>query len=221
MPYELEKRIWTDADFDKMGWHDNLIYKIRLAEDLEMDIDYILQWNQPEVEGLPFTFWIAPATLVFKNVTDLRFEFDMHFSELGEIDFIERKSDSHWIINTQRGDLEFRADGFEQFIRQDPSFQFGQTIPHKERCGFSLDRTINQENPNLLREDVIEDRKRELEYYENVKKRQLKRLELETLIKARDNNEIGTKEYLLKKKEINELLFSYDYFLKGTRFERW
>ena len=71
MTYQLEKKIWTDADFDKMGWHDSNIYKIRLTEDLELDIDYILQWNKPGLEGLPFTFWVAPATLVFKNIRNL------------------------------------------------------------------------------------------------------------------------------------------------------
>ncbi len=49
MTYQLEKNIWTDTDFEKMGWHDNHIYKIRLIKDLELDIDYILQWNSPEL----------------------------------------------------------------------------------------------------------------------------------------------------------------------------
>ena len=56
MQFQLEKKYWTDADFDIMGWHDCTIYKMRFAEDFEMDIDYIFQWNKPDLEGLPFTF---------------------------------------------------------------------------------------------------------------------------------------------------------------------
>jgi hypothetical protein len=221
MPYELEKTIWTDADFDKMGWHDNHIYKIRLTEDLELDIDYILHWNKPDLEGLPFTFWIAPATLIFKNVKNLSFEFDTGLQDSFEIEDIERENKNQWTIITRQGDIQFTSDGYEQFIRQDPSFQFGQTISYIERYGYSLDRVTNQENPNRVREDILEQRKQNLEHYENAKKRHLKKQELDELIKSRDNNEIDTKSYLLKKKEINELLFSYDFFLKGTQFENW
>lgn len=69
MNYEPEKYLWTDADFEQMGWHDNTIYQINLTkDDLELDIDYIFQWNEPDVEGLPFTFWISPSTLIFTDV---------------------------------------------------------------------------------------------------------------------------------------------------------
>jgi hypothetical protein len=66
MDYTLEKKVWTDQDFEQMGWHDCNIYKIRLTEDLELDIDYILQWNKPDLEGLPFTFW-ATLAQVFRR----------------------------------------------------------------------------------------------------------------------------------------------------------
>ena len=60
-----------------------------------------------------------------------------------------------------------------------------------------------------------------MEHYENAKKRHLKRQEKEQLDKARDNNEIETKQYLLKKKEIKEMLDYYDNWLKDTRFGSW
>ncbi|MEJ8844965.1 hypothetical protein WG954_21400 [Lacibacter sp. H375] len=221
MDYQLEKKVWTDADFEQMGWHDCNIYKIRLAKDLELDIDYILQWNNPELEGIPFTFWVAPATLVFTSTQNLTFEFDFGFEDVFEIEDIEREGNNQWTIITRQGNLQFTCNGYEQFIRQEPSFQFEQRISYIERNGYSLDRVTNQENPNLIREDVLEQRRQNLEHYENAKKRHLKKLELEELIKSRENNEIDTKAYLIKKKEINELLFSYDFFLKGTLFESW
>lgn len=72
-----------------------------------------------------------------------------------------------------------------------------------------------------MRDDIIEKRKQNLELYEIVKTRRVKKQELDQLIKARENNEVDTKQYLLKKKDINKLLFSYDFFLKGTQFENW
>ena len=219
MDYKLEKRVWTDADFEQMGWHDCNIYKMRLTEDLELDIDYILQWNKPDLEGLPFTFWIAPATLVFKSLQNLTFDFDINFENAFEIEDIEKEDENRWTIITQQGDIQFNSKGYEQYIRQEPFFEFGQTISYIERFGHSLDRTTNQENPNRLREDVVQQRQKDFEDFENVKKRHLKKQELEQLLKARENNEIDTKLYLLKKKEIIDQLFSFDYFLKGTRFK--
>lgn len=220
--YELEKKIWTDDDFEKMGWHDCRIYKIRLTDKLELDIDYILQWNKPDIEGLPFTFWVAPATLVFKNINNIQFEIDTAFDEAVEIEDIElNKSDDkiQWTIITQQGDIEFTADGFTQWIRQEPFFQFGQTISYIERCGFSLEQTTDQENPHRIRQDIIEQQKKDLEHYENFKKRQLKRQEKSDLEEQREKGKIDLKDYLLKKKEIKEMLDDYDYWLKNTRFE--
>ena len=221
MTYELEKTIWTELDFDQMGWHDNSIYKIRFAEDLELDIDYIFKWNKPDFEGLPFTFWVAPATLVFKSIKNLSFEFDTKLEDSFEIEDIERGNNNQWTIITRHGDIQFKADGYEQFIRQKPSFQFSQAISYIERNGYSVERITNQENPNLVREDILEERKQNLVHYENVKKRYLKKKELEQLVSSREKNEIDTKQFLLKKKEINDLIFSYDFFLKGTQFESW
>ena len=222
--YELEKKIWTETDFEKMGWHDCRIYKIRLTDNLELDIDYILQWNKPDIEGLPFTFWVAPATLVFKKISNIQFEIDTAFGEAVEIDDIElSKSDNklQWTIITQQGDIEFEADGFTQWIRQEPFFQFGQTISYIERCGFSLEQTTDQDNPNRIRQDIVEQQRKDFEHYENVKKRQLKRKEKSDLEEQRENGKIDLKDYLTKKKEIKEMLDYYDYWLKNTRFENW
>lgn len=224
MKYKLEKRIWTDKDFDNMGWHDNQIYQVRLTKDLEFDIDYILQWNQPDLDGLPFTFWIAPATLVFEKVEGLTFELATNFGFELEIESIERpgmENDNRWTILTQQGSFQFFCKGFQQFIRQDPFFEFGQVISNNKRGGCSLERTISQENSIRNRPDILELRQKELEHYENVKKRHLKVQELEKLIKARENNEIDTRTYIVRKNEIKEQIFSYSYFLKGTLFEDW
>jgi hypothetical protein len=49
MTCEIEKTIFTEADFDRMGWHDNRIYQLKYDTDLELDIDYIVKWNEPQI----------------------------------------------------------------------------------------------------------------------------------------------------------------------------
>lgn len=224
MTHELEKQIWTDKGFEQIGWHDCRIYKIFVSKDLELDIDYIFRWNEPELEGMPFTFWVAPATLVFKAIKNLTIEPDITFADAIEIQDIERKQINDeilWTINTHQGGFQFVSNEYEQFIRQQPSFQFGQTISFLERNGLSLERTTNQENHNRDREDILQQRKKNLEEYELSKKRHLKRKEKEQLEIAREDNKIDTKAYLLKKKEIKEVLNHYDTLLKDTQFENW
>ena len=52
--YELEKKIWTEVDFQIMGWHDSPIYGLSFqsepsthSSELILDIDYIFQWISP------------------------------------------------------------------------------------------------------------------------------------------------------------------------------
>lgn len=224
--FVLEKRIWTDKDFEQMGWHDATVYGLRLDDDLALDIDYILQWNEPDPEGFIYTFWIAPATLVFLNIKSLRFEVEIDPDKLTintiEIQDIERTQEddtNHWIIRTHQGDFEFDSEGYVQYFRQEPSLAYRPNISFIDRHGFSLERTTNQEVPNRLRDEIIERRKKDMEHYENTKMRYLKRQEKEQLDKARNNNEIDLKQYLLRKREIKKILDDYDDLLKGTGFE--
>ncbi|MFD1000280.1 hypothetical protein ACFQ21_13235 [Ohtaekwangia kribbensis] len=221
--YELEKWIWTEKDFGKMGWHDATIYGLRLTENLELDIDYILQWNQPDIEGFQFTFWVAPATLVFERPTDLTIELTQSFGDKWlEIDDIEMEvveSKNIWTIITQQGDISFKADTFKQIIRRRPSFQLGQSIPYDERGGFSFDLTPGDKLNGELRPDIVERRKKQLEDYELAKKKFELKKELENLNERHDSGQIQTKDFLVEKKELKEKIDSVTFYLRGTGYE--
>jgi hypothetical protein len=51
----LAKAVWTEADFDAMGWHDNAIYAIAVEPvpdnpgRLLLDLDYIVEWGLARV----------------------------------------------------------------------------------------------------------------------------------------------------------------------------
>ena len=83
------KRDVDPSDFDAISWHDDEIHAIRLSvgdpdrgdwtSDLVLDIDHIVEWVR---EDQTMSFRVAPATLVFHGVTDLRVEIDSGTSGL-------------------------------------------------------------------------------------------------------------------------------------------
>ena len=145
--YKLEKWIWTEADFDVMGWHDSQVHAIAFFHEqfeLALDIDYIFRWVDPPPNETYFRFCIAPATLVFKNVHDVEFEIDSYNGKL-EIDNILREDESIpinaeligttrewlWRIECQEGEIRFRSVGYEQSIRVAPQLVSAQTLDRK------------------------------------------------------------------------------------------
>jgi len=75
---------YTEADFEKLSWHDCHIWRVELragdpddgdwTSDLALDIDFIVDWACGVGGGGQFR--VAPATLVFHGVTDLRITVD-------------------------------------------------------------------------------------------------------------------------------------------------
>lgn len=218
MEYTVEKFIWTEADFEQMGWHDVTIYQMAMTGDLEFDIDYIFRWNEPEVKGFRYTFWIAPCTMAFKEIRELRFDIDVVRSDGYQIDYIERKDDDRWTIVTQNGEISFISEGYEMFVRQQPTFQYNKFIG-PTRDGYTLERITNQPNHYLNHETYIEKRRQEAELFGYAQKRKQKKLDLEALEERRLNGEIDTKEFLRLKKELWTAIEGYGYWLKGTQFE--
>src|SRR5215831_20800336 len=154
----LRKRMWTDQDFEKMTWHDVKIHAMALnpyrkgkmfftTGELVFDIDYILKWVQ--TADKPYGFWVAPATLVFNNVTQVT----MHSffpDPVWEIDDIQREevkpaSVRTWLWKIWDGELSFRSTGFSQYIRKEPVLQDQQELSLRERGGISFETTVQRE----------------------------------------------------------------------------
>jgi hypothetical protein len=135
MSFDLEKFIWDDNDFEQMGWHDSKIYGIAFKDDkfeLMLDIDYILEWLHPKENESNFKFWVAPATLVFRNVWDLKLSLEGNLSlEIQDIHranprppknskHIEEPFEYDWIIETNNGEITFQSVGYKQYFRMAP-----------------------------------------------------------------------------------------------------
>lgn len=156
--YQLEKYLWTEEDFDQMGWHDSNVYAIAFGEnfELKLDIDYIFQWVHPKENERHFSFWISPCTLIFENVWDLKFNLQTSTEIELEIDDIRRENPQQtknaayliktteydWIIETHQGMISFKAVGYRQYVRRKPIFIDSQMIGLSERGGVSFETEI-------------------------------------------------------------------------------
>lgn len=157
--YTLDKTLWTIGDFELMGWHDSIIYGLSLISnfdakesELMLDIDYIFQWNNPEPPTTHYTFWVAPCTLVFKNVLNIQFGMEtgsmlspeMEISDINRLEEINRGEAfpraTKWQVELQNGDLFFEADGFEQYVRRLPIYSESQRLSLAERGGISFEK---------------------------------------------------------------------------------
>ena len=135
----------TDADFDQLGWHDNMVYGVRIDvgdpdrgdwhANLVIDLDYIVEWVC-EPDGR-CRFRVAPATLSFHHASDLRIAIDCGDSRgrtglhTLSIDRISREQIAdrkicldrpywRWRIAfnwPQGGEIAFGASGFTQRLR--------------------------------------------------------------------------------------------------------
>ena len=154
--HNLEKLIWDDTDFPKMGWHDARIYAMSFNSDnyeLALDIDYIVKWVNPANAGSPFKFWVAPATLVFRNVYDLnisQYTLDIEIQDIHRENPVVPKNandidryEYDWRIETTNGEITFKAVGYKQYFRKSPVLLDSQAIDFKERGGISFENKVD------------------------------------------------------------------------------
>lgn len=151
--YQVEKLIWTEADFATMGWHDATIHAIALGPSdftLVLDIDYIFAWRQPAAGVGYFSFWVSPCTLVFHNVSDLDIDLkpfgrvtvsDLHRGEEcipRNAHAIGRHVEWRWNIECDSGSISMRALGFRQYVRAAPVLSTHQVLEFEARGGISF-----------------------------------------------------------------------------------
>ena len=153
-PYILEKWVWSDEDFDLMGWHDVTIHAVGVALEqweLFLDIDYILQWIDPIPPEEYFKFWVAPASLVYENVSDLKIDIDVGSYQEITLQGIERSNPRvsngvitvwDWLLESHQGSVSFIATGFKQYIRSAPMLGKMQSLEINQRGGFSFSRDV-------------------------------------------------------------------------------
>ena len=136
----IVKEKWTNEDFSQMGWHDSRLYQIKFPnEDYEFSLflDYIFDWVK-DSDKKYFSFWVSPCVIKFKNIYDLKIDIsfenfleifieDIHREEIGKTPngkFIEWK----YLIQTDRGNIEFIATDFEMLVISQPILTESQSM---------------------------------------------------------------------------------------------
>ena len=150
-----------DDASDLPSWHDNLIYGFHLRSadpergvwrsDLLLDIDHIVEWVCSADNRCQFR--VAPATLAFHDVTNLKISIDFegggyrqNTNELS-IAHIQRMPISaaevtHWrpyfewsiVLNLpEGGEITFGASGYDQILRAEPKLVGEQRLVADDR----------------------------------------------------------------------------------------
>jgi hypothetical protein len=158
-----------ELEFDTMSWHDNIVYGLQFhvgdasrgdwLHDLSFDIDYIAEWvpsieqggergREPSDERRA-RFRVAPATLTFHDVTDLRISVDFGDSDSRNainnlsiadisreaVDDKQRYPEQDYYryrieINLPPGsEIAFGARGVTQVLRAEPVLLDDQWLP--------------------------------------------------------------------------------------------
>ena len=133
------REIWTNEDFDDMGWHDATVYSMSFPQAdyvLKFDIDYIFKWHwgATKVNG-----WdVAPCSLVFENVSDLKVSLDWGMQ--GDTSIMDITRDNprpspngqvvlwDYLVEFDVGNLSFTATGFIQTVRRSAVFSDSQAL---------------------------------------------------------------------------------------------
>ena len=148
---------WTEADYPSMSWHDNHVHGIEIRSgehgtgELLLDLDYILEWLPP-IEGT-YRFLIAPATLHFREVTELQLSLDYLSPQaaLTPFSISEVRRDEHvysngyttfrWsiVVNWPEGKIAFIATGYNQTLRASPIITTEQCLTRDQRQRYPKD----------------------------------------------------------------------------------
>ncbi|MDI9857718.1 hypothetical protein [Flectobacillus roseus] len=127
--------LWTNEDFNNMGWHDNRLYGIIFDTQnfrISLDIDYIFEWSDSWK-----SFLVAPCSLNFENVSNTNIKIEFGDTQNIIISCVKRINESktpngnlQWffIIETDVGDISFWATGFTQKLRDEPIWSTAQDL---------------------------------------------------------------------------------------------
>jgi hypothetical protein len=152
--FMLEKTVWDDNDFSIMGWHDATLWAMMAnPPDFEflIDLDYIFKWVNPKPWETYFKFWVAPATMMFENVHDVKINIESSQGIIEIADLLREnphrtpngKFTAHtYRFECQEGEISLIATGFKMFVRRMPELLEKQRYELAQRQGIGFSRTM-------------------------------------------------------------------------------
>ena len=227
---EIEKWIWTEVDYEIMGWNCAFVHGFRRTEDLEFDIDYIFKWNDP-VAYSGFTFYVSPFTLVFHSYKQLDYPNNATI-EGGDISHVHRLDGNEWQIDFSPGqwfcetgeqryfgfNMRFESEGFTQYVRKKPGHEFDAFIKEQHRGGLSFSRVTGESAQYDLDREFVLRKQKEFDDYRKYLELMNLKIEYERLVgvMSKGNN---SKERYKSKRKLKQEIKTLRGQLEGTIFE--
>jgi len=142
---EQKNAVWSDEDYDKLGWNMSRLYGFRLPgrnHRMIFDLDYILE--SPLNKTPHGIYKIAPATLEFFNVVDLKIQMDQ--GKFGETSFVSLERSNlrltpngkmnYWDYRIELSPdalIEFTSTGFRQTLLEGPTISEFPDLDREEK----------------------------------------------------------------------------------------
>src|SRR4051812_46948924 len=152
--HDIEKWIWDEKDYERMGWHDATIHAMAFRPEIYefwLDMDYIFEWIHPSENETYYRFQVSPVTLVFENVDELAIDIEVFDSvQLQDVirgqsrrprnaEHIMREIEWRWTIDTNVGEITLWAAGYKQYVRQRPLLVKSQELTLEQRGNISFE----------------------------------------------------------------------------------
>jgi len=143
---EEYKSEWTDQDYDIMSWHDCTLYSINFLKkefSLELEIDYIFNWEKNDDHETGHKFTVAPCILKFVNYSDL--EINIPWNQTYDVIINEvQRSEPFYAPNNEimmaeynvileTGFIKLKATGFNMNLLSKPIVIESQNIEFSAR----------------------------------------------------------------------------------------
>jgi hypothetical protein len=139
---------WTEKQFDELSWHDNHVHSLEISAGYQgvgtllLRLGYIVERMPPALLDGASSLRIAPATLVFHDVSDLKVDLDYAKADAALAPFSigditrqthEQASGVPWwrwkiAIDQPKGAISFLARGFTQTLTGAPITSREQTL---------------------------------------------------------------------------------------------
>jgi len=102
-----------------------------------------VRWVEPVPREQHFTFWVAPATLVFERAWNITGTLGplhelLEIADLHRLNAPDNEPEPLWHIEGQSFDLRLRASGYRQCLRLPPQHIPGQVLTLAQRNGVSF-----------------------------------------------------------------------------------
>jgi hypothetical protein len=149
--FKLEQRLFTEADFERMSWHDAPIHAFAFGPgpfEISFDIDYLYRWLDPLPGEKYYRFWIGSATLVFETAYETNFATGACSNivilgvrrEDGKPSRVNAAlTDRRWTFACVEGEISSRTTGYRQFARKPPVLLSQQLLTLEQRGGISFE----------------------------------------------------------------------------------